>query len=66
MNHLGGEIQQGSLNSSMGYSVEAECTGKPEPIWSLIANQCRKPIGVGPYWRFQQPKTMLHTVKFNL
>jgi hypothetical protein len=30
------------------------------------SNRLQKPIGVGPYWLFSQPKTTLHTLKFNL
>jgi hypothetical protein len=41
---VGGENQQTSLNSSTGYSVEAECTGKPAYL-EPNSNSMQKPIG---------------------
>ena len=49
---LGGEIQQTSLNSSMGYSVKARMHRKPRAYLEPNSNRLQKPIGGLSYWRF--------------
>jgi len=43
MSHVGGEIQQTSLNRNMGYSDKAHCTGNPAYL-EPNSNSMQKPI----------------------